>query len=399
MCLTMFAKILGKKLGKKNKFGLPAYLRDKFLFLWTGKYDGDNLKSDLPNKATIEYGNIYNGYAIDDPRGICAEGWHVPTIAEFNDLITSIGGATGNAPKLKESGTVYWRPGNNGTNELKLNLRGSGIRVLEYGYSDIRASCELWTGDTFDFGYPNGICHSTFQVFHGDDDIYLMVSAPSFNHGLSVRLVKDSTLLEDGDEGYYIGNDLRLYKTICIGGKEWLAENLTETKYRNGDNISLVLDNSWDSLTTGAYCYYNNMITNSYISSDPDTLIVTGKDWTTPYIPPETTATISIPNDSKYIQADNGYDNFWLDPYFEIPVLNQITHAELIVSETERTFVKYSDQEPYNIYAIGILKAGVTLTEAEKTLLSKYFWLWVQYWSTTLLGAGHLKTNRTLIED
>lgn len=379
--------------------GLPASLQAKFLFIWTGKYDGDNLKSDLPNNAAIQYGNIYNGYAIDDPRGICAEGWHVPTIADFNDLITAVGGAIGNAPKLKASGTEYWRLGNNGTNELKLNLRGSGLRVFGSSYSDFKASCELWTGDTFDFGYPAGIKHSAFQVFNGDDDIYLMISAPGLNQGLSVRLVKDSTLLEDGEEGFYIGNDLRLYKTVCIGGKEWLAEHLTETKYKNGDKISLVLDSSWDSLTTGAYCYYNGMITNSFISSNPDTLIVTNKDWSTKHIPPETLATISIPNDYKYIQADNVYDNFWLDPYFEAPVLNQITHAELIVSETERTFVKYSDFEPYNISAIGILKAGTVLTELDKIYLNKFFKLWVQYWGTTMMDSGYMKDNRTLIED
>ncbi|RYE04598.1 MAG: hypothetical protein EOP51_35230 [Sphingobacteriales bacterium] len=45
--------------------------------------------------------------------------------------------------------------------------------------------------------------------------------------------------------------------TIC--GQRWLMENLNVTTYRNGDPIPLVSDNAtWQSLTTGAYCYYNN---------------------------------------------------------------------------------------------------------------------------------------------
>ena len=45
--------------------------------------------------------------------------------------------------------------------------------------------------------------------------------------------------------------------TSC--GQTWMLKNLDVDRYRNGDPIPKVTDPSiWTSLTTGAYCYYNN---------------------------------------------------------------------------------------------------------------------------------------------
>lgn len=52
------------------------------------------------------------------------------------------------------------------------------------------------------------------------------------------------------------------YHTIKIGDQWWLKENLRVTRYRNGYfpiSIPLVTDDDiWETLTTGAYCYYDN---------------------------------------------------------------------------------------------------------------------------------------------
>ena len=53
--------------------------------------------------------------------------------------------------------------------------------------------------------------------------------------------------------------DGNVYKTVTIGSQCWMAENLKTTTYRNGDPIPNVTDNTtWWTLTTGAYCWYNN---------------------------------------------------------------------------------------------------------------------------------------------
>ncbi|HRI19425.1 MAG TPA: fibrobacter succinogenes major paralogous domain-containing protein, partial [Panacibacter sp.] len=57
--------------------------------------------------------------------------------------------------------------------------------------------------------------------------------------------------------------------TISIGTQAWRSINLNLDHYRNGDKIPQVTDPAaWVSLTTGAWCYYNN---------DPATGAVYGK--------------------------------------------------------------------------------------------------------------------------
>ena len=84
--------------------------------------------------------------------------------------------------------------------------------------------------------------------------------------------------------------------TIC--GQRWMVQNLDVTTYRNGDPIPKVTDNTaWFSLTTGAYCYYNNdsatyasiygKLYNWYAVNDPRGLAPAGwhipndAEWTT----------------------------------------------------------------------------------------------------------------------
>ncbi|MHC1776856.1 MAG: FISUMP domain-containing protein [Lentimicrobium sp.] len=48
------------------------------------------------------------------------------------------------------------------------------------------------------------------------------------------------------------------YTSVILGSQEWMAENLIVTHYRNGEIIPNITGNSWNSLTSGAYCWYNN---------------------------------------------------------------------------------------------------------------------------------------------
>lgn len=57
--------------------------------------------------------------------------------------------------------------------------------------------------------------------------------------------------------------DGNVYNTITIGSQEWMQRNLNVSKYRNGDIIPQVTDPAaWASLTTGAWCYYENNSSN-----------------------------------------------------------------------------------------------------------------------------------------
>lgn len=83
------------------------------------------------------------------------------------------------------------------------------------------------------------------------------------------RLVRRTTSLTNGESGTYVGNNGIEYPTICINGREWLAANLIETNYRNGDSITEIVDNTiWNRNMVdgiGQRCSYNNNEENAFI--------------------------------------------------------------------------------------------------------------------------------------
>ena len=59
--------------------------------------------------------------------------------------------------------------------------------------------------------------------------------------------------------GVVIDYDGNIYQIIQIGDQFWMAENLKVTHYRDGTAITNVTDSgTWGTLTTEAYCIYNN---------------------------------------------------------------------------------------------------------------------------------------------
>jgi len=223
---------------------------------------------------------LYNWFAVTDERNIAASGWHVATadanlgwgIGAFDSdigrlikyLDPSIGEASSSilaAQKMMDDDT-YWDY-SNGNNLSKFNARGSGRRGVsssDGSYNNLKAVSDMWVITDL---FQDAIYNTYVQIYGPTPSIlyplYYGGSTLEKWKGLAVRLVKDSTTLSHGETGVYVGNDGKRYRTICIGTQEWLADNLAETKYRNGDAIPEVTDNaSWTTLTTAALCAYNN---------------------------------------------------------------------------------------------------------------------------------------------
>lgn len=96
------------------------------------------------------YGKLYNWHAVNDIRGLCPDGWSVPSEKDWQELEIYLGmseteanssgrrGAVENiGGKLKVKGTTYWRHPNIGaTNESGFNGLPGGTRFNdgEFGY-------------------------------------------------------------------------------------------------------------------------------------------------------------------------------------------------------------------------------------------------------------------------
>jgi uncharacterized protein (TIGR02145 family) len=83
--------------------------------------------------------------------------------------------------------------------------------------------------------------------------------------GLGYGSVDSFTTFADSTGQTAIDIDGNVYQTINIGSQVWMAENLKVTHYRTGEDISNIVNQDvWDTLTTGAYCQFDN--DTSYIA-------------------------------------------------------------------------------------------------------------------------------------
>jgi uncharacterized protein (TIGR02145 family) len=123
---------------------------------WNGGYITTGGYSNYNNDTAISniYGKLYNWYAINDSRGICPAGWHIPTVKEWNELAASLGGNAIAGGKLKESGTANWQSPNMGaTNESGFTALPAGFRELDGTFQTFGIITYMWSStDTYAFG-------------------------------------------------------------------------------------------------------------------------------------------------------------------------------------------------------------------------------------------------------
>ena len=158
-------------------------------------------------------------------------------------------------------------------------------------------------------------------------------------------------------------------------------------KVRNGSKLNLL-----KSTTKAKFLFlWTGKFDGNNLLSDLDSSVitVTGKDFASSYIPSTSAATFAIPDNVTYKTADE--DLFWNTS----GTVLQKTTAQLVEFDYTRTLIKYSNNSPYNIQAIGILKTGEVLTATEIDEVHKYFRLWI-YWSGVLNANGYIKGNRDI---
>jgi len=163
-----------------NGDAIPGNLSDS---QWTSTSSGAQAIYDNDDANLATYGRLYNWYAVDDSRGLCPSGWHVPMDDEWTLLTDELGGSSvaGAAMKSSPSDSPSW----DGTNT-------SGFSALPGGWRD---SNDGTFSDVGDYGYwwsasPGGAFYAWLRGLNSDnDDVFRYIG--DLRNGNSVRCLRD----------------------------------------------------------------------------------------------------------------------------------------------------------------------------------------------------------------
>ena len=138
----------------------------------------------MGNEANVAiYGRHYTWYAATDSRNLCPGGWHVPTDAEWVELINFLGGEQSAGGKLKS--VDYWlTPNSGGTDEVGFKAVPGGHRIYDGSWAAFGENATMWTANEID-----GESAKSWVPVDGLNRIY--VANWIKKNGAAVRCVKD----------------------------------------------------------------------------------------------------------------------------------------------------------------------------------------------------------------
>ncbi len=145
------------------------------------------------------YGKLYNWFAVNDPRGLALEGWHVPSDGEWTVLTEYLGGkeigeiingipfwyTPSAGGKMKSTGTQYWKsPNKDATNSSGFSGLPGGLRGYRGGFVYVGNAGGWWSSSELN---ANKAWTRTLGCYGGSVDR----GHYSRSSGLSVRCLRD----------------------------------------------------------------------------------------------------------------------------------------------------------------------------------------------------------------
>ncbi|HAN19035.1 MAG: hypothetical protein A2X13_11430 [Bacteroidetes bacterium GWC2_33_15] len=112
-------------------------------------------------------------------QGVAPEGWHIPSKAEWNQLIDYLGGINVAGGSMKESGTIHWVSPNTGTNESLFTALPAGLYNFDNTF--------VWRGNHCVFATST----TQIAVMLQNSVSKVVVGSSHPLDGVSVRCVKD----------------------------------------------------------------------------------------------------------------------------------------------------------------------------------------------------------------
>jgi len=161
---------------------------------------GDSNNDGIVDIAYSDYGALYSysaaigdNWARDNSstnseggQGICPDGWHLPTDAEWTTLTTFLGGTSVAGGKMKETGTTHWNSPNTGaTNSSGFTALPSGIRGSYAGaFNGIGNYGGWWSGTegSSSYAYYRSLNYDGAAAYRNDH---------YKSYGFCVRCIRD----------------------------------------------------------------------------------------------------------------------------------------------------------------------------------------------------------------
>jgi uncharacterized protein (TIGR02145 family) len=134
-----------------------------------------------------DYGRLYTWYTATDSGKICPAGWHIPSLDEWNELITHLGGDALTSRDFRWCFNYYWdSPLNSGAAEGSFNAQLAGFR-------DVTGQFQYGSNyGTYWWSATEGSSGNAYTVYCGPSDIdNVSPYQKNKKYGYSVRCVKD----------------------------------------------------------------------------------------------------------------------------------------------------------------------------------------------------------------
>ena len=133
------------------------------------------------------FGKLYNWHAVNDPRGLAPQGWHIPTVEEWEKLIDFLGGENDASSKLKAKD--WWKMDDSANNKSLFNAMPSGYRYDDGDFDYIFYKAKFWTPELT--VRSNGASAYTFLLESDNFEKAVKKDSAGRNFFMSVRCIKD----------------------------------------------------------------------------------------------------------------------------------------------------------------------------------------------------------------
>ena len=136
--------------------------------------------------SVIKKAKLYNWYAVNDPRGLAPEGFHIPSNEDWRQLKIYLG--EGHGTILKS--TNGWKEKGAGNNKTDFNALPVGLRFIDKPINYAGYSTGWWTSS------ENYERWALYNYLHYSFD-HLETASTLKTNGLSVRCIKDYKMIEN----------------------------------------------------------------------------------------------------------------------------------------------------------------------------------------------------------